>query len=97
MKKDPLFKKAQNDTLDNLDVLEMSLDRCVDEGMLDPESAYHNKLEDLIEEARIAVSWDELQEVISLAKTFEEDVDTWLALHGKSSVELDWPHPPKSN
>lgn len=91
MKKDPKLKKAQQDILDNLDALEIALDRCVDEGMLDPDSAYHNKIEDLIDETRLAKSFEELREVVTLAKTFEDDVDTWMALHGQSTVELEWP------
>lgn len=91
MKKDPQFVQAQNDVLDNLDVIETALDQCVDEGMLDPDSEYHNKLEDLLDAARIAKTWEELMAVVSAAKTFEEDVDTWLSFHGRSTIELSWP------
>ncbi len=91
MKKDPQFVSAQNTVLDNLQIIETTLDRCVDDGMIDSESAYHNRLEDLLDAARLAKTWDELMEVISIAKTFEEDIDTWLSYHGRNTVELIWP------
>ena len=91
MKKDPQFTKARDDVLDNLDTIQVSLDACVDEGMLDYESAYYNELSDLIEDARIVKTWDELIEIITLAKTLETDIDAWASLHGRTSISLIWP------
>ncbi len=94
MKKDPQFIQAQNTVLDNLRILETTLDRCVDEGMIDLQSEYHNRLEDLLDGADIAKTWDDLIEVITIAKTLEEDVDTWLAFQGRTTIELIWPKKP---
>ena len=94
MKKDPQFIQAKSDVLDNLDAVQMSLESCVNEGMIDYDSAYYNKLSDLIEDAESVATWDELMEIISIAKTLEIDIDAWLSIHGKTTLSLPWPKIP---
>jgi hypothetical protein len=95
--KDPLLSQAQKLVLENLEIIETTLDECVDDGMLDLESEYHNKLEDLLDSARLANDWDSLIAVISIAKTFEDDIDTWLSFQGRSTVGLEWPTRPNTH
>jgi hypothetical protein len=92
MAKDPQFKQAREDTIENLEAIRMTLDRCTDEGMpLDPDSAFYNELLDLIDEASLSKTWDELIEVITKAKTLEVDVDVWLSNRGLTTLSLLWP------
>ncbi len=93
MKKDPLFIQAKEAVLDNLDILQTNLETCVNQGMLDADSEYYNELLNLVEDATIVDSWDELTEIITLAKTLETDIDAWLSIHGRTSISLDWPSP----
>jgi hypothetical protein len=90
-KKDPKFTQAKSDVIENLEALQMSLDRCVDEGMIDYESKYYNELSDLVDDTHIVKTWEELREVITLAKTIEMDLDSWVSLRGGSSMSLGWP------
>lgn len=96
MKKDPELTKAKKDVLDNLDAIQMSLETCVNEGMIDYNSSYYNELSDLIEDARIVNTWEELMEIIALAKTLETDIDAWFSMHGKTTISLPWPHIPSN-
>lgn len=91
MTKNKNFINAQQDTLDNLDALQISLERCVEEGMIDSESTYYNELSDLIDEAKLAKTWNELEEVITLAKTLETDIDAWMSMHGRTTISMPWP------
>ena len=97
MTKDPKIVQAKDDILENLEAIQMILDRCVDEGMIDYESAYYNELSDLVKETHQATLWNELEEVITLAKTLETDIDAWLSVHGRTTVSLIWPNPSCKN
>ena len=99
MPKDPRilqFLESKSDTVENLKAIQMNLNRCVNEGMIDLEDTYYNELISLIDEASIAENWDELSEVISKAKVLEIDVAAWLAGQGQTSISLPWPKPPRS-
>ena len=99
MAKDPnklLFLNAKEDAIENLEAIRLSLVRCIDEGMIDEEDLYYNELLALIDEASIADSWDELEEVITKGKTLEIDVSNWLSRHGRSNLSLPWPKIPQS-
>ncbi len=85
------FPQAKSTTLENLEVIQTSLIRCVGEGMIDLEDTYYNEILGLIEEAEIVDTWDELMEVITHAKTLENDVAAWLSVHGRTTVSLPWP------
>ncbi len=89
------FLEAKGDTVDNLKEIKQSLISCVDEGMVDLGDEYYNQLLVLLDEATISRTWDELAEVISKAKILEIDVAVWLANHGRTSLSLPWPRPPK--
>jgi hypothetical protein len=99
MAKDPnklIFLQAKDDTVENLEALKESLDRCVDEGMIDSDDTYYNELLGLIDEASLAGNWDELLEVVSKGKTLETDVASWFSYHGQSGISLTWPIRPKT-
>jgi len=57
---------------------------------LDIGSMYYNELCDLLDHTHVLGSWDELQEVITKARSGENDSDTWFAGHGRSTISLDW-------
>lgn len=96
MKKDPKLVQAKSDVIENLEALQMTLDRCVDEGMVDYDSAYYNELLNLLDETHIITTWEELFEIITLAKTLETDIDAWASIHGRTSISLTWPERPTS-
>lgn len=87
------FLEARSDTIENLEAIQLSLSRCMDEGMIDLEDAYYNEILALLDEASISKSWDELMEVVAKAKTLEIDVAAWLSSHGRTSISLPWPKP----
>jgi hypothetical protein len=89
--KDEPFLDAKEDVIENLEAIQLSLIRCVDEGMIDLENAYYNQVLDLQEDARIVDTWEELGEIVAHGKTLEADVAAWLSLHGRTSVSLPWP------
>ncbi len=97
MAKDIDFLKAKGDTVENLKAIQLNLNRCVEEGMLDVEDTYYNELLSLIDEASLSKNWAELMEVVSQAKILEVDVAAWLAGHGQTSLSLPWPRPPKGS
>lgn len=84
----PSSKKA---TIRNLNTLQDLLTECVEEGMLDLNSTYHNRILLLIDEAHLSDSLPELEEVIFQAKVLESDVDAWLASKGRTTLSLEWP------
>lgn len=95
MKKDPKeleFIEAKEETMDNLEMLKQSLERCVNAGMSDPGETFHNKLIDLIDEAVLVKTYPELAEVISQAKTIENDLDFWFSEKGATTLSLQWPN-----
>lgn len=92
MKIDPNLKKAAEDVTDNLRSLQMLLERCVDQGMIDAGEYYYNELVDLISDAEIVKNWDELQEIITKAKTIEVDIDVWLSSRGSTTISMLWPN-----
>ena len=94
MSKDKQLVHAKNDIVDNLEAIQLVLNNCENEGMVDFESSYYNELLDLMEEARISTTWDELMEVVTRGKTLEIDVDGWLSIHGRTSFSLSWPSKP---
>ncbi|HSX10590.1 MAG TPA: hypothetical protein VLF94_02600 [Chlamydiales bacterium] len=88
------FLESRGDVVENLEAIQLSLSRCIDEGMIDLEDAYYNEILSLIDEATISKGWDELMEVVTKAKTLEIDVASWLASHGRTSISLPWPRRP---
>ena len=92
--KDHKLLVARNLTIENLGVLKTSIYNCVDEGMIDDDAHYYNEILDLIAEAESTKSWEELMEIIALAKTLEVDVSAWAAMRGQTSLGLEWPTGP---
>ena len=94
MSKDKQLIQAKEDIIDNLEAIQLVLRECESGGMVDFESSYYNELSDLITDARIVKTWDELMEIVTRAKTLETDVDGWLSFHGRTTVSLTWPNKP---
>lgn len=86
--------QAKNSVLENLEVIRMSLIRCVDEGMMDLEDTLHNEVLGLMDELDVLESWPEMEELIIRAQTIEHDIEAWLAMHGRTSIALIWPQIP---
>ena len=59
--------------------------------MIDEGSKYHNEIVDLLDDVHIVETWMELSEIITLAKTLENEVDAWISIRGSSSLSLEWP------
>lgn len=91
MAKIPEYLKAKEDVVENLEAIRFSLNRCIQEGMIDENADHYNELLVLLDEAYISEGWDDLLEVITKAKTLEVDVAAWLSRHGRASVSLPWP------
>lgn len=83
--------QSKKETIENLEAIKTSLNRCIDEGMIDEDDAYYNEILGLIDDAHIVDTWEELAEIISKAKTLEVDVAAWLSYHGRLSMSLPWP------
>ena|SRR5579872_3294713 len=85
------FVQAKKETIENLEAIKTSLNRCIDEGMIDEDDVYYNEILGLIDDAHIVNSWEELTEIVNQAKTLEVDVAAWLSYHGRISIALPWP------
>lgn len=92
-KKAPL-SESKYAVIANLEMLQVSLVQCVGEGMIDQNDGYYNEVLGLLEDARIVTTWDELMEIVTLAKTLEVDVAAWLSFHGRTTISLPWPKGP---
>lgn len=78
-------------TVEALEILQESLSFCIEMGMSDPESGFHNKILDLIEEVSLSETYGDLEEVIAEGKSVEKDLESWLATQGRSTLSLSWP------
>ena len=98
MVKDPLHKQfleARRTTIENIQAILLILDECIDQGLLDPESRFHNELIGFDSQATQAKEYAQLGEVITQAKILETDIDVWLAGLGRSTLSLSWPMLPE--
>lgn len=89
--KDHAIERAKTLVLQNLESIQISLIRCVDEGMIDLGNERYNEILGLIEEAHLADNRDELQEVIIRSRAYERDIAAWLARRGRTTVSIAWP------
>lgn len=89
--KDHAIERARTEILENLESIQISLIRCVDEGMVDLGNERYNEILGLIEEAHLANNRDDLQEVITRSRAFERDIAAWLARRGRTTVSMAWP------
>jgi hypothetical protein len=92
MTKDKKLIAAKKKIIENLEIIQDTLTRCVEAGMIDFQSEYHNRLVDLIDDAHIVDTMEELLEAEEMGKTLETDVVGWLSLHGRETVSLSWPN-----
>ncbi len=89
---DPIpFMEAKQDVVENLEAIQLRLVQNVEQGMVDLDDSFYNELLDLIGDAAIVDSWEELAEIITKGKTLEVDIDAWLSLHGVTTLSLFWP------
>lgn len=94
MAKNPQLILAKQTVFENLEAIQTSLNRCVEEGMIDLENEYYNEVLGLLEDARTAESLDELREAIVRAKTLEIDIAAWMSRHGRTTLSFAWPKLP---
>lgn len=85
------FVQAKEDVIENLEAVQLNLNRCLEEGLKDEGDAFYNEVLGLLDEAHIADTWEELSEAISKGKTLEIDIAAWMAFHGRTTVSLPWP------
>jgi hypothetical protein len=85
-----LFKDKE-DTVENLEAIQMVLQQCINDGMLDENAHFYNEILVLIDEASLVKADPELDEVISKAQTLETDIDAWLSMHRRETLSLTWP------
>ena len=90
-----LFSADKKDTIVNLETIQLTLNECVEEGMLDDGSQLYNELIALIDEAKLVQNYPELEEVITKAKTIETDVDLFLSMKHRETLSITWPKQPK--
>lgn len=77
-------------TLENLELLRERVAILTEQGFLDEDAALYNELLDLKDEVDLAKTQEEIAEAIERGKGIEETLDAWAALHGRSSLCLDW-------
>lgn len=90
MAKTSLLQDKEN-TLDNLKAIRMTLQECIDEGMMDENDRFYNELGELIDQAHLIQSYPELAEVIIAGKSLETDIDAWLSMRRRETLSLNWP------
>lgn len=86
------FILYKEQVIDILEDLQSMIVQCEDQGMLDPNSTLYNELLVIMDEAKYANNLEELDEVITKGKELEYNVESWLARHGGSTLELNWPN-----
>jgi hypothetical protein len=91
MAKDHKLALAKQTVFDNLEAIQGSLNRSVEEGMVDLHDDYYNEVLGLIEDARTADNWDELMEAIVRAQTLEMDIASWMSRRGRTTLSFAWP------
>jgi hypothetical protein len=92
--KDPKTARLRQDkenTIENLETIQMTLTECINEGMLDEEDHFYNEILVLLDEAVLIKTYPELAEVVSKGQTLETDIDAWLALHQRETLSIVWP------
>jgi len=91
MAKDQALFLAKQSLYENLETLQTSLMRCVEEGMIDLDDDYYNEVLGLIQDSETLKTWGELAEAVARGKALETDIAAWLSRHGKTTVSLSWP------
>ena len=89
--KTELFLQKREDVLNNFAILHFDLDKCIEMGMIDSESVLYNRIDSLINEIKIVNTIDELEELITLSKAIEMQIDAWLVSQGETTMSLSWP------
>lgn len=85
------FHLDKKSTLQNLRTLRNLLDVSIREGMIDRDAVLYNQILALIDDAHIVKTEEDLKEAIAQGKTLETEIDTWLSLHGRTTIGLSWP------
>jgi len=89
------FNKDKEDTIVNLETIRMTLNECIDEGILDEDSDVYNEVIELIDQAKLIKTYPELADVIAKAKKIETGVDGWLSRKLRETVSISWVKIPK--
>ncbi len=91
VKKNDHFHEYKVSIIEGLELIQISLVHCVEEGMLDTDDSFYNEVLELLSEAHAVNTWTGITEIISRAKTVENDVAVWLARHGRTTISFSWP------
>lgn len=94
MSKDHILLNAKSLAIQDLEYLRGLIEECVNEGLVDANDHYYNEIIDLITDVRLISNWDELEEIVAIAKTVELDINAWLSRKGRTTLSLDWPKKP---
>jgi hypothetical protein len=82
---------AQKAVLENLETIQISLTRSIEEGLIDREDNYYNEILRLIESVGGVDNWDDLMRAVVRARTVEMDIAAWMSRHGRNTISLTWP------
>jgi len=85
------FLSIKEDVLNNIAVLRINLEKCVEFGMEDPSSNMYNQINELSDYVKTIDSYPDLEEAVEQAKAIEEQIDNWLTTQGAITVSLSWP------
>jgi hypothetical protein len=85
------FLNTKEDVLNKLVILHFNLKKCVEIGMIDNDSDIYNNIDDIIDLVKAVDTKEELEEVITQAKTIERQIDIWLSSQGQTTISISWP------
>ena len=86
------FLEKKEDILNNITILRFNLETSIDAGFFeDTGSNMYNRIEEIIEQVKNVDTKEELEELVTQAKTIEAQIDTWLLSQGQTTVGLSWP------
>ncbi len=90
-KNNKAFSEQKALVIANLETLQAQVIECQNIGMEDPGDSLYNHLSDLLDVTEGCSSFEELEELMEIAKQIEHNLDSWLSVHGTNSMELSWP------
>ncbi|MBN2479463.1 MAG: hypothetical protein JXA94_04470 [Parachlamydiales bacterium] len=86
-----IFRELQEEVLDNLGALRVSLEQCKDYGMDDTDDELYNEILSLEEDTKSSESKLEISAVIQNAKSLEKKIEYYFETQGISSIGIEWP------
>jgi hypothetical protein len=87
------FSNAKEDTLENIEAMQLEMDACLSLGMVDEGGRFNDKIALVSSQVVHSHTWEELQAAIEMAQDLETELEAWLAIHGRSTLGFEWPSP----